>query len=56
MVYRDSYCTDCVLTFTSSCITIEGSTYDDDKNLKFQWGIQDISHIKSHWCGPVSLY
>nr|KAJ0215273.1 hypothetical protein LSAT_V11C300137050 [Lactuca sativa] len=25
MVYDDSYCTDCVLTFTSSCIKIEGS-------------------------------
>ncbi|KAL8243146.1 hypothetical protein R6Q59_009404 [Mikania micrantha] len=48
MVYRNSYCTDCVLTFTSSCIKIEGSTLDDDDNtLRFQWGIQDILGIKS---------
>ncbi|KAK9050120.1 hypothetical protein SSX86_030911 [Deinandra increscens subsp. villosa] len=48
MVYRDSYCTDCVLTFTSSAIKIEGSTLDDgDNTLTFQWGVQDILSIKS---------
>ncbi|KAL7608440.1 hypothetical protein Lser_V15G12885 [Lactuca serriola] len=52
MVYGDSYCTDCVLTFTSSCIKIEGSgsTLDgDDKILKLQWDVQDLVHIKSRW-------
>ncbi|KAI3685957.1 hypothetical protein L1987_79626 [Smallanthus sonchifolius] len=48
MVYRDSYCTDCVLTFTSSCIKIEGSTLDDDDSTsRFQWGVQDILSIRS---------
>nr|KAJ0212017.1 hypothetical protein LSAT_V11C400227230 [Lactuca sativa] len=52
MVYGDSYCTDCVLTFTSSCIKIEGpgSILDGDDNiLKLQWDVQDLVHIKSHW-------
>ncbi|KAJ0586246.1 putative Ulp1 peptidase [Helianthus annuus] len=48
MVYRDSCCTNCVLTFTSSCLKIEGSTLDnDDSTLRFQWGVQDILSIKS---------
>lgn len=57
MVYGDSYCTDCDLTFTSSCIKIEGSgsTLDgDDKILKLQWDVQDLVHIKSHWYELVS--
>ena len=57
MVYGDSYCTDCVLTFTSSCIKIEGSgsTLDgDDKILKLRWDVQDLVHIKSHWYELVS--
>ncbi|KAI3504952.1 hypothetical protein L1887_26770 [Cichorium endivia] len=56
MVYRDSYCTDCVVTFTSSCIKIEGSSLDgDDKIFKFQWGVQDLVHIKSHWYELVEM-
>ncbi|XP_076899565.1 putative ubiquitin-like-specific protease 2B [Bidens hawaiensis] len=48
MVYRGSYCTDCVLTFTSSCIKIEGSAFsDDDITLRLQWGVQDILSFKS---------
>ncbi|XP_024976442.1 probable ubiquitin-like-specific protease 2B isoform X1 [Cynara cardunculus var. scolymus] len=56
MVYCDSYCTDCVLTFTSSCIKIEGLTLDgDDKTFKSQWEVQDILHIKSHWYELVQM-
>ncbi|CAI9291717.1 unnamed protein product [Lactuca saligna] len=58
MVYGDSYCTDCVLTFTSSCIKIEGSgsTLDgDDKIFKLQWDVQDLVHIKSHWYELVEM-
>ncbi|GKC18112.1 retrovirus-related pol polyprotein from transposon TNT 1-94, partial [Tanacetum coccineum] len=51
MAYQDKYCADCVLTFTSSCIQIEGSFLDDDDEEPFrlQWGIEDILCIKSHW-------
>ncbi|CAI9270170.1 unnamed protein product [Lactuca saligna] len=58
MVYGDSYCTNCVLTFTSTCIKIEGSgsTLDgDDKILKLQWDVQDLVHIKSHWYELVEM-
>ncbi|KAI3672602.1 hypothetical protein L6452_38697 [Arctium lappa] len=56
MVYCDSYCTDCVLTFTSSCIKIEGSTLDeDDKTFISQWEVQDILHIKSHWYELIEM-
>lgn len=56
MVYCDSYCTDCLLTFTSSCIKIEGSTLDgDDETFKSQWEVQDILHIKSHWYELVKM-
>ncbi|GJR84003.1 hypothetical protein Tco_0154788 [Tanacetum coccineum] len=50
MAYQDRYCTDCVLTFTSSCIKIEGSFLDDDEEpFRLQWGIKDILYIKFHW-------
>ncbi|KAK1406711.1 hypothetical protein QVD17_38319 [Tagetes erecta] len=57
MLYRDSYCTDCVLTFTSSCITIEGSIFNDDDHntLRFQWGVQDILSIKSQLYEQVGI-
>ncbi|KAI7731996.1 hypothetical protein M8C21_030184 [Ambrosia artemisiifolia] len=58
MVYHDTYCTDCVLTFTSSCIKIEGSTLDDDDDdntLSLQWGVQDILSIKSQLYGLVGM-
>ncbi|GJY09926.1 hypothetical protein Tco_0378111 [Tanacetum coccineum] len=50
MAYQDKYCADCVLTFTSSCIQIEGSFLDDDDEEPFrlEWGIEDILCIKSH--------
>ncbi|PWA91648.1 ulp1 protease family, C-terminal catalytic domain-containing protein [Artemisia annua] len=50
MAYQDRYCIDCVLTFTSSCIKIEGSFLDNDEEpFRLQWGIEDILYIKSHW-------
>nr|GEV73664.1 probable ubiquitin-like-specific protease 2B isoform X3 [Tanacetum cinerariifolium] len=50
MEYQDKYCADCVLTFTSSCIKIEGSFLDDDEEpFILQWGIEDVLYIKSHW-------
>ncbi|KAL4566075.1 hypothetical protein LXL04_030185 [Taraxacum kok-saghyz] len=58
IVYRDSYCTDCVLTFTSSYIKIEGSgsTPDgDEKIINLQWGVEDLLHIKSHWYELVQM-
>ncbi|GJW85599.1 probable ubiquitin-like-specific protease 2B isoform X3, partial [Tanacetum coccineum] len=43
MAYQDKYCADCVLTFTSSCIKIEGSFLDDDEEpFRLHWGIEDI--------------
>ncbi|GKE04638.1 hypothetical protein Tco_1396656, partial [Tanacetum coccineum] len=36
MAYQHKYCADCVLTFTSSCIQIEGSFLDDDDEEPFR--------------------
>nr|XP_043640297.1 probable ubiquitin-like-specific protease 2B isoform X2 [Erigeron canadensis] len=56
MVYHHSYSTDCVLTFTSNCIEIEGSTLDGDgKTFKLQWGVQDIHQIRSHYYEMVNV-
>lgn len=56
VVYRDSYYTDSMISFTSSFIEMEGSTADgDDKTFKCKWGIEDILHIRSHWYERVEM-
>ncbi|RVW65603.1 putative ubiquitin-like-specific protease 2B [Vitis vinifera] len=55
-VYRDEYCTEAVVAFSSSCIKIKGSTgYEKKGSFNFQWGLDDIIDIKSQWCGRVGV-
>ncbi|XP_058223268.1 probable ubiquitin-like-specific protease 2B [Rhododendron vialii] len=50
VVYRGRYCTESVLTFTSSCVELKGSTSDGNEGtFSFQWGIDDIVNIDSRW-------
>lgn len=54
VAYRDNYCTESTLTFSSSCITIKGSTaYGNQGSFSFNWEIDDIVGIESQWCGRV---
>lgn len=59
VVYRGRYCTESVLTFTSSCVELKGSTSDGNEGtFSFQWGIDDIVNIDSQWServGPREL-
>ncbi|KAI3758344.1 hypothetical protein L6452_05904 [Arctium lappa] len=56
VVYRDSYYTDSVISFTSTFIEMEGSPADgDDETFKCKWGIEDILHIRSHWYERVEM-
>ncbi|KAE9458848.1 hypothetical protein C3L33_09241, partial [Rhododendron williamsianum] len=50
VLYRGRYCTESVLTFTSSCVELKGSTSDGNEGtFSFQWGIDDIVNIDSRW-------
>ncbi|KAI8548395.1 hypothetical protein RHMOL_Rhmol07G0270800 [Rhododendron molle] len=50
VLYRGRYCTESVLTFTSSCVELKGSTSDGNEGtFSFQWGIDDIVNIDSQW-------
>lgn len=54
VAYRDNYCTESTLTFSSSCITFKGSTaYGNQGSFSFNWEIDDIVGIESQWCGRV---
>ncbi|KAI9177406.1 hypothetical protein LWI28_014836 [Acer negundo] len=54
IVYRDIYCTESRLTFSCSCIKLEGSTVNGTKQkYNFEWAIGDVTKIESEWCGEV---
>ncbi|KAK0590747.1 hypothetical protein LWI29_031205 [Acer saccharum] len=54
IVYRDIYCTESRLTFSCSCIKLEGSTVNGTKEkYNFEWAIGDVTKIESEWCGEV---
>ncbi|KAL8126470.1 hypothetical protein AgCh_013671 [Apium graveolens] len=53
IVYRDKYSTDSVVTFSSSCIKIEG--YWQAEMFEFQWGVDHIMNIECHWCERLEL-
>ncbi|KAL5855045.1 hypothetical protein ACOSQ4_004847 [Xanthoceras sorbifolium] len=54
IVYRDIYCTETRLTFSCSCIKVEGSTVNGTKGtINFEWAIGDVTKIESKWCGEV---
>lgn len=56
IVYRDKYSTDSVITFSSSCIKIKGSTANGENGtFVFQWEVDDIINIESHWCERFEL-
>ncbi|XP_020537888.1 probable ubiquitin-like-specific protease 2A isoform X2 [Jatropha curcas] len=54
ILYDDIYCTESRLTFSSSCISVEGSTVNGAKgSFKAKWAIGDIMSIESEWWGRV---
>lgn len=54
LVYRDEYCTEAVVTFSSSGIKIKSSAkYEKKGSFNFEWGLDDIIDIKSQLCGRV---
>ncbi|KAL1822962.1 probable ubiquitin-like-specific protease 2B isoform X2 [Daucus carota subsp. sativus] len=53
IVYRDKYSTDSVVTFSSSCIKIEG--YWKAETFEFQWGVDHIMNIECQWCERLEL-
>ncbi|XP_071710118.1 probable ubiquitin-like-specific protease 2B isoform X2 [Rutidosis leptorrhynchoides] len=56
VVYRNSYYTDPVISFTRDFIEMEASTEDgDDQTFKCKWGIEDIVHIRSRWHDQMEM-
>ncbi|XP_076949465.1 putative ubiquitin-like-specific protease 2B [Bidens hawaiensis] len=56
VIYRGSYYTDSLISFTESYIEMEGSEVDrDEKGFKCKWGIEDILHIASHWYEQIEM-
>lgn len=53
IVYHDKYSTDSVVTFSSSCIKIEG--YWQAESFEFQWGVDQIMNIECQWCERLEL-
>lgn len=55
-VYQDEYSTEAVVSFSNSGIKIKGSIGCEKKgSFNFQWELDDIIDIGSHWCGRVGL-
>lgn len=56
ILYGDMYCTASRLTFSRSCIKLEGSIVNGtSETFSFQWAAGDIVTIESHWCAEVGL-
>ncbi|KAJ9159196.1 hypothetical protein P3X46_024718 [Hevea brasiliensis] len=54
VLYKDIYCTESHLTFSRSCIRVEGSTVNGAKGtFNIEWAIGDVISIESEWCGRV---
>lgn len=53
IVYRDKYSTDSMVTFSSSCIKIEG--YWQSETFEFQWEVDHIMNIECQWCERLEL-
>lgn len=54
IIYGDTYCAESRLTFSCSCIKLEGSTINGSKQaFSFEWAVEDIVNIKSDWYAKV---
>lgn len=54
IVYRDIYCTSPLLSFSSGCIKISGSTsHGNEGSFDFEWGIDDLIDIRCNWMRKV---
>ncbi|XP_059653242.1 probable ubiquitin-like-specific protease 2B isoform X2 [Cornus florida] len=54
ILYGDLNCTECLLSFSCCGIKLEGSTLCGIKeHFSFEWAIDDLIKIESHWCGQV---
>ncbi|XP_021625723.1 probable ubiquitin-like-specific protease 2B isoform X3 [Manihot esculenta] len=54
ILYEDIYSTESRLTFSRSCIRVEGSTVNGAKQtFNVEWAISDIISIESEWWGRV---
>ncbi|KAF8377381.1 hypothetical protein HHK36_030758 [Tetracentron sinense] len=52
IICGDRDCTESLLTFSCSCIKLEGSiTYGNKGAFSFEWEISDVIAIESKWCG-----
>lgn len=55
ILYGDTYCTETRLTFSCSCIKLEGSLVNGiSETFNFEWATGDIVTVESHWCEMVS--
>lgn len=55
ILYEDIYSTESRLTFSRSCIRVEGSTVNGAKQtFNVEWAVSDIISIESEWWGRVS--
>lgn len=50
-----TYCTESRISFSGSCVRVEGSTINGVKGtFNAEWIVDDILKIESEWCGRVS--
>lgn len=54
ITFRDKYCTESSLIFSSSGVTLEGTnTLGEKECFRSEWSIYDVTHIESKWCVMV---
>ncbi|OVA10811.1 Peptidase C48 [Macleaya cordata] len=54
LIYGERSCTESLLTFSCSCIMLEGSNACGNKeSFSSEWAIFDVTHIESQWCVTV---
>lgn len=54
LAYKDLYCTDSELSFSSSCVKLKGVNANGSKeSFNFEWGIIDVIGIESQWFARV---
>ncbi|KAK6940247.1 Ulp1 protease family, C-terminal catalytic domain [Dillenia turbinata] len=49
--FRDKYCTESQIYFSSTCIKIKASPVCGEGGFTFLWGMDEIIQIQSQWCG-----
>ncbi|KAF9608671.1 hypothetical protein IFM89_010455 [Coptis chinensis] len=54
LMYKDKYCTESSLSFSPSCIKLEGvNAYGSKEFVISEWGIADVISIESQWYAMV---